>query len=344
MTNVNGVADRTHAARGRAVGRTRGAAIFGARPAGPWLAIACLTMAHCSRPSGSTPLPAVSSHDASTAATADLEAGRAVSGPSGDVEATTPLADPVLSQVTAWNRALDRHDVTALDGLYAQDVCFYGQRMTKSAILESKRRALSADGTFQQQIVGAIEVVAVVSGESAIATFVKRSGDPGHLQDVRARIFLKNFAIDYARPDAKWSIAGENEANAASKPALDHCESEVAYSFKNIPEADSRCDEAASEVFGELPEVKRAMARMWKDYNARVKDEPNIAVGGFGPQENGDGSYTVARGLHTDERFEDFAGYRVDRSTGRLEVSISGEDSPPISAPNLRKVEAACKP
>ncbi len=146
-------------------------------------------MAHCSRPSGAAPLAAVSSHDASTAASADLEAGLAISSASGDVEPTTPLDDPILSQLTAWNRALDRHDVAALDGLYAQDVCFYGQRMTKSAILESKRRALSADGTFQQQIVGDIQVVAVVSGESAIATFVKRSGDPGHLQDVRARIF-----------------------------------------------------------------------------------------------------------------------------------------------------------
>jgi hypothetical protein len=338
MTNANGGRGDAHGGRGRA----RCAPILDGLRTGPWLAIATLAMAQCSRPSGATPQEALSPHDASTAA-ADIEAGHTASGGSADVPATTPAGDPVLSQVTAWNQALDRHDVAALAGLYAQDACFYGQRMSKSAILESKRRALSADGSFTQQIVSPIQVVAVVSGESAIATFVKRSGDPGHLRDVRARLFLKNFAIDYARPDAQWSIVGENEEGPASKPALDRCESEVAHSIRNVPEADSRCDDAASEVFNALPEVKRAMARLWDDYNARVKKEPSIAVGGFGPQDNGDGSFTVARGMHTEERFEDVASYHVDRTTGAFEVSIAGEDDPHIDAPYLQKVQAACK-
>jgi hypothetical protein len=254
-----------------------------------------------------------------------------------------PTPDAVLSQVYAWNRALDRHDVRALDALYAQDVCFYGQRKSKSAILDSKQRALSADSSFQQQIVGPIEVTPVVSGESAIATFVKRSGDPGHLRDVRARLFLKNFAVDYARPDAPWTIVGENDATAPSTSTLDGCESEAAHSTRNIPDVDARCDEVASKVFNGLPEVQRALARMRAEYDARAKGEPNIAMGGFGPQDNGDGSFTVARGLQTPERFEGAADYRVDRATGRLEVSIPGEEDPHMSASDLRKVEAACK-
>jgi hypothetical protein len=128
-----------------------------------------------------------------------------------------------------------------------------------------------------------------------------------------------------------------------SKPALDKCEAEVAYSWRNIPDPDARCDEAAAKVFDELPEVKRALARVWADYASRAKTEPSIAVGGFGPQDNGDGSFTVARGLHTNDRFEEAAAYRVDRATGGFEVGITGEDDPHIAASDLRRVQAACK-
>jgi hypothetical protein len=262
---------------------------------------------------------------------------------SGGAELATPSSDPVLSRVYGWNQGLARRDLAALDQLYAEDMCFYGKRMRKAAVLASKERALASDGSFQQQIVGPIQVVPIVSGESAIATFVKRSGDPGHLRDVRARLLLKNFAIDFGNPDAPWTIAGENDTTAASKPALDDCEAEAARSWRNIPEPDARCDEAASKVFNELPEVKRALARMRADYAARLKTEPSIAMGGFGPQDNGDGSFTVAQGLHTNDRFEDVAMYRVDRATGRLEVAIPSEDDPHVAASDLRSVQAACK-
>ena len=284
-----------------------------------------------------------SSGDAAPAIEAGPRKSDPVSVDSGGAEPATPSSDPVLSRVYGWNQGLTRRDLTALGELYAEDVCFYGKRMSKAAVLASKERALAADGSFQQQIIGPVEVVPIVSGESAIATFVKRSGDPGHLRDVRARLSLKNFAIDYAHPDAPWTIAGENDTTVDSKPALDNCEAEVAHSTRNIPDPDARCDEAASKVFNELPEVKRALARAWADYAARVKTEPSIAVGGFGPQDNGDGILTVARGLHTNDRFEETAAYRVDRATGGFEVAVTGEDDPHIAASDLRRVQALCK-
>jgi hypothetical protein len=305
------------------------------------LAIACaMPVLSCSRSSEShREATAGAGQSPAAAATVDGGANVAVDASRGD---TTPSsADPVLSRVYEWNRALDHHDLAALEALYGQEVCFYGQKSTRSKVLAAKDHALSADPSFHQEIVG--DVTVTPSGYSAVATFVKRSGSGDHVKDVPARLLLKNFAGDYGRQDAAMSIVGENDAGRPSKASVERCEREAAASVRNVLEADARCDDAASKVFNKLPEVVRAKAQLQEDFNQRVKSEPTIAVGGFGPQDDGNGSFSVAIGMHTDERFELVAGYRVYRATGRLEVFGQFADEPRVEATELRRVQAACK-
>jgi len=90
--------------------------------------------------------------------------------------------------VLAWNGALDSHDVHALEGLYAEQVRFYGRSLPRLAVVASKRVALSAKSTFHQQIVG--EIATTLEGETVTVEFQKRSGYAGKRLDVRARLRL----------------------------------------------------------------------------------------------------------------------------------------------------------
>ncbi len=67
------------------------------------------------------------------------------------------------------------------------------------------------------------------------------------------------------------------------------------------------------------------------------------SMGGMGPQDNGDGTFSASIGVQTPERFEGRVDYTVQRSTGQLTVSIDGTDAPvPESA--RRELANACRP
>jgi hypothetical protein len=308
-----------------------------------WLAAACVVQAlSCSRSSE----PAVRSEAAEGSVVtraADAHASPSASRAADTRQPDAPPADPVRSQVYAWSRALDHHDMPALDALYGQDLCFYGEKWAKAKVLAAKSQALSADPAYHQEIVGNIDLSP--SGYAAIATFVKRSGSGDRVQDVRARLLLKNFAGDYGRPMAPMSIVGENDGDVPPPPALLKCEGAAANSQRNVPALDARCDDAASAVFNKLPVVIKAKASLKEDYAVRAKSEPDVGVGGIGPQDDGEdsGSFSVAVGMQTPQRFEPVAGYRVYRATGGFEVFGSFGPDARVAPSDLRAIEAACK-
>lgn len=115
------------------------------------------------------------------------------SGPAATVASSSPAAatpePPARRVIQAWSDALDRHDVDALRGLYAEQVRFYGRWLPRSAVVASKRAALSGKSTFRQQLVGDI---AMTSHDDVVtAIFLKRSGVEGKQRDVRARLGLR---------------------------------------------------------------------------------------------------------------------------------------------------------
>jgi hypothetical protein len=48
-------------------------------------------------------------------------------------------------------------------------------------------------------------------------------------------------------------------------------------------------------------------------------------LGGVGPEDNGDGTFSASIGVHTNDRFEGRVDYTVDRKTGHLTVSADDE-------------------
>ena len=98
------------------------------------------------------------------------------------------------------------------------------------------------------------------------------------------------------------------------------------------------CAEKAAAVVDALPEVKRAEA------SASAETETSDGgkrLGGVGPNEDGEGGFRVATGIHTDERFEERVGYAVDRK-GHLTVWVLGSVVT-LSADALKSVAEACR-
>jgi hypothetical protein len=67
------------------------------------------------------------------------------------------------------------------------------------------------------------------------------------------------------------------------------------------------------------------------------------ALGGIGPQDNGDGTFSASIGVHTQDRFEGRVDYTVHRATGHLTVKVDDAD---VRVPENAQHELAnaCKP
>ena len=224
--------------------------------------------------------------------------------------------------------------------VYAERICFYGRVLSRDQVMDAKRRALDAEPSFHQEIIGPVTLERGGPDASIIVSFLKRSGTLGHPHDVPARLLLQQFGWEFGR-GVPWLIFAENDG--PTSPARDRCEGAIARDQANIPAVDSRCDQTAATVVQELPEVKAAIAEAHKEIKSRSKDEPSIGFGGFGPQPNGNGTYTVVMGINTPERLESIVSYIVDRRAGGLAVAINSGVAPQLPEPARRVVEAACK-
>jgi ketosteroid isomerase-like protein len=223
--------------------------------------------------------------------------------------------------VKTWNDALDKHDVAALEKVYADNVVFYALgSKPKASVIAMKKSALGPKSTFHQQIVDKIEVTKTDKGFEA--AFTKRSGNGTKLGDTKALLVL-----------------------AGSRGELRITEE------RDYPRPKESCEDVASLVAWGIPEVKKAM----DDVRAELKKHPDRTEGGLGPMTMEDGTIVASLGVHSPERFETIASYTV-YPNGRLDVTSgakwfttdpSGQsfDSDPatkLSEADRKRVTAAC--
>jgi hypothetical protein len=290
---------------------------------------ACLlvaaALAACSHSSSAASGPAATASDTGSAAPATSAAAAdpsAIANPS-------PLSGglQVLAKVRAWNEALDSHNVAALEPLYFKHICYYGRVVALGEVLKQKKDALGATSTFHQQIVGDVRFVQSQAG-FVVARFTKRSGLAARLRDTQARVVLRRDADS----DELRILEEADDSGPPVDSTADAC-AQVAWSAVTR----ERCEDAASRVVNAMPGVKKVV-----DELTRASTEGH-AMGGIGPQDNGDGTFSASIGVQTPERFEGRVDYTVQRATGHLTVSIDGTDAP-VPENAQRQLANACEP
>jgi hypothetical protein len=236
-------------------------------------------------------------------------------------------APQVFARLKAWNDALDSHSVAGLSALYFSHVCYYGHVVPIDKLLKQKKDTLGAGSSFQQQIVGAVRLEQA-PGDVVVARFTKRSGAAQRLRDTPARIVLRQDTGHGELRILEEADDGVQGGGAAVDACAQSAWSEVTR---------QRCEETASRRVNELPRVKKLVDELLK---ASTDDR---ALGGIGPEDNGDGTFTASIGIHTQDRFEGRVDYTVHRTTGHLAVKIDDTDVPvPESAQH--ELANACMP
>jgi hypothetical protein len=218
----------------------------------------------------------------------------------------------VSARVKAWNDALDSHDAAGLTDLYFPRICYYGHVVAMDRVLAHKKEALGADSSFRQQLVGDVKV-GQAPGDFLVARFTKRSGPKARLRDTPARIVLRQDS-----EHGELRILEEaDDSGQGGEATTDAC-AQAAWSEL----LQERCEEGASRAVNALPRVKRLVNEL---IEASTDDQ---ALGGVGPQDNGDGTFSASIGVHTHDRFEGRVDYTVSRKTGHLTVSVDDTDEP----------------
>jgi hypothetical protein len=243
----------------------------------------------------------------------------ALSAPSGAPFAMSaaPAAEnaPIVRAVQAWNDALDRHDLVALEKLYADSIAFYGREQSRLSVIRAKRGAFAKQPDFHQQLIGSVDVHAEPGGTFS-AYFLKRTDGGGKTLVIGALLRLARAA------DGSLRVTQETDVETERKKPSDVV---------------SSCVETAAEAVNSLPQIKQAIAGAQK---AADESGGSARFGGIGPTEDSDG-VSASIGIHTDERFETYATYSVD-AAGHLVVTAGGDDVP-VPASLLRKVANACR-
>jgi hypothetical protein len=278
-------------------------------------------LAACSRSSSSTSDPSSSSGPAASASLSGFTAPAASSPSPVDVG-----APQILARVNAWNDALDSHNVAGLTGVYFEHVCYYGRVIAVDKVLKQKKDALGSGSSFRQQLVGAVRAVSAQDG-FMVARFMKRSGPAERLRDTPARIVLRQDTETH-----ELRILEEADDNDAGSASSDACAQEAWSAVLQ-----GRCEDAASRAVNAMPRVKQIVNELLE---ASTDDH---ALGGMGPNDNGDGTFSASIGVHTPDRFEGRVDYTVDRRTGHLTISI---DDTQVAVPEgvQHELANACKP
>jgi hypothetical protein len=246
------------------------------------------------------------------------------SAPSASASASSAAADTpekeVERVVRAWSDALDKHDVAALEKLYADPVFFYTKSQPKKTVLAMKKSVLGPTSTFHQQIMGKIEVT--TTGKGYAATFTKRSGNGTKLGDTKALLVLSGTPL---------AIAEERDA----------------------PRPAESCETVAASVMWAIPAVKKAM----DDVRKNLEKFPDRHEGGIAPMTMEDGTIVMEWGVHHPDRFERIVSYVV-YPNGRLDVdaygtayttdpsgeTMDGAPAKKLSEADHKRVTAACGP
>jgi hypothetical protein len=220
-------------------------------------------------------------------------------------------AEPAeVAVVRAWDAALDKHDLDALDRLYAERVVFYGRPLTKAAVIQAKRAAFAKQSSYSQQIIGEIKLERADDGRVS-ASFLKRTGDAGKSRTVSAKLLL-------ALGPQGYRVAEETDEASAARAQPD-------------------CEAKTHEIVEALPQVRRATSDAMKEAD---QSDGGLTFGGVGPSDDDEGGFVVSTGLHSDERFDARIVTSVNRS-GALTVTVLGEDVP-VPPAALEAVRRAC--
>lgn len=262
----------------------------------------------------------VASSSAAVVSSAPSAAAAASSAPTG------PEAD-VKKVVRAWNDALDKHDVAALEPLYGDPVFFYTKPQPKKTVLAAKKSALGPKSTFHQKIMDEIVVAKTDKGWSA--TFTKQSGNGARLGETKALLVLSADATD-AGPRSALVITEERDA----------------------PSTASACGAAATAVVHAIPAVKKLM----DDTRKELAKDPKLVEGGTGPATMDDGTIVGDWGVFHPENFERVLSWTV-YPNGRLDVragawfttdpsgqTMDSEKATKLSEDDRKKVTVACGP
>lgn len=272
-----------------------------------WFGLCVLVVLGCKRESEHAP-PA-------RASTAPADAPLASAAPrSASPKASShapPHAVVALEQLTraralvsAWDTALNRHDVAALAPLYAENVSFYGRATPRDELMRAKQRALTATPDYAQALSNL--TLSRDADGSVKVNFTKRSGARNAQREVDASLRLQ-------RSKDGFLIASESDAPSDARS-----------------DRDKTCMEVALEAAYALPEVARAF-----------KDAPADARPGGVTYTEEPTSGSAALGFHHDDHFE--AVFSVDVDAGKLNASQYGEALPVPSAVQAR-VRAKCAP
>lgn len=130
---------------------------------------------------------------------------------SAAVDAARPKAPPLTPQqaVEQWNVAHVKHDLKALEGLYAAHVQFYGQAFTNQQCIAAKKAAFAKSPDYTQTIRD------IEAKSDGTVTFTKTSTVKGKSTDYPAILVVSNGVIT-AETD---KITDANLAAEAAKAA-----------------------------------------------------------------------------------------------------------------------------
>lgn len=291
----------------------------GPRSAAPLLGVvALLAVGACRREERPQPRPTPQSTPQRAAAPPPAAAPPTESA-SAPSPPPTPEAQVASKTVRAWNTALDRHDLVALEKLYAGSVLFYGRPRSRASVVSAKRAAFARQPGFRQELIGDVTVERLGDGTLS-ASFTKKAGPPEDFLVISGKLVLSPSASGYL-------VAAESDEASARRDA----------SAQPSGSTVSDCEATASEVANALPEVKRTLALAMKEAD---ESDGGARFGGMGPNDDGEGAFTAAMGLHTDDHFEARFVYSVDRN-GRLTVVAGGQELE-IPRSSLQAVAAAC--
>ncbi|HKO48665.1 MAG TPA: hypothetical protein VJV79_13130 [Polyangiaceae bacterium] len=214
--------------------------------------------------------------------------------------------------LNAWTAALNAADVTALAGLYADKVKFYGQSLTREEVLARKRKALAATPGFSQQVLG--QPSYQDEDDSVRVGFQKRSGSPAALSDVRSTLVLVK--------SPRLAIREETDAVTEKR-----------FSSAGGHAKPDSCEAAVWALVDSTPFAKQLNATIEQNLK-RFSASEDLHLGGMGPflpSETG-GTYELWIGVHHPGRFENYAVFSVSPK-GATTVACGQCDAPrgPIS-------------
>jgi hypothetical protein len=229
--------------------------------------------------------------------------------------ASDPRAHDLDGLVRAWNAAINAHDASQLDALYAGSIELYGTRMPHARALVAKK------GSFAKHAKDELSAIAV-SGSGHIQFQKKSTARDGHVLEVTGY-------LDAEQTDGKWLIVAEGDTTTDA----------------NLARAkESRCEDAVLTLVMATTEAKEAIRDIEEGAKKAPADDPvNPAVMVL-PRDRVDPTWSVAICENHADRMPCMYHFDVDPSRGSVREFDDPHgrvlDTDPAPA---AKVREACK-